>query len=83
MKLDFSYNQFNMSNRNNLLLTYSDEIIYFNNILLNTADGILNIDGTFGPTGDHNLTVSIDSLSGKKLVDDILGKLGQKILMPI
>ena len=76
--LDFTYNQFNISNRNNLLLTYSEENIYFNNVLLNAADGTLDINGTFGQTGDHSLTVSIDSLSGKKLKEDILGKLGQK-----
>jgi len=77
-KLDFNYNQFNISNRSDLLLTYSAEDIYFKNVLLYAADGTLNINGTFGPTGDHNLIVSIDSLNGKKLTEDILGKFGQK-----
>lgn len=56
----------------------SAEDIYFKNVLLYAADGTLNINGTFGPTGDHNLIVSIDSLNGKKLTEDILGKFGQK-----
>jgi len=76
-KLNFNYNQFNISNRNELLLAYSKENIYFKNILLYAADGTLNINGTFGSTGDHELVVSIDSLSGKKLIEDILGEFGQ------
>ncbi len=77
-KLDFNYNRFNISNRDDLLLTYSAEDIYFKNVLLYAADGTLNVNGTFGPTGDHNLSVSIESLNGKKLTEDILGTLGQK-----
>ena len=77
-ELDFNFKEFKIKNSNDLLIKYSDENINFENILLNAADGTLNINGTFGPSGNHNLIVSLESLSGKKLSEDILGNHGQK-----
>jgi len=75
-----NYKKFNIKNKNVLLLKYSEENINFDNLILDAADGILNVDGTFGYTGDHNLKVSLESLSGKRVAEDILGGLGQKKL---
>jgi hypothetical protein len=76
-KLDLTYKDFNISNNNDLLLTYLNENISLDNWLLNAGDGELNIDGSFGPVGDHNLSLSLDGLSGERVVEDILGKPGQ------
>jgi hypothetical protein len=76
-KLNLTYKDFNISNNNDLLLTYLNENISLDNWLLNAGDGKLNIDGSFGPIGDHNLSLSLNGLSGERVVDDILGKQGQ------
>lgn len=77
-ELDFNYRMFNIKNNNNILLSYSNENINFNNILLYAADGTLSINGTFGKTGDHNITVSLNSLSGERIFNDIMGGLGRQ-----
>ncbi len=77
-QLNLNYKRFNVKNKNDLLITYSDEEINFKKFLLSAADGTLSIDGTFGPTKDHNLIVSLEGLSGERVVEDIFGTLGQK-----
>ena len=77
-QLNLNYKRFNIKNNNDLLITYSDEEINFKKFLLSAADGTLSIDGTFGPTKDHNLVVSLEGLSGERVVEDIFGTLGQK-----
>jgi len=77
-ELDLNYKKFNIKNVNNMLLSYSKENISFNNVLLYAADGTLSINGTFGKTGDHNLTVSLDALSGERMFNDIMGGLGRQ-----
>ena len=79
-ELNLNYKKFSIQNKNDLLLKYSEENINFDNLLFDAADGILKIDGTFGYTGDHNLKISLESLSGKRVVEDILGGLGLKKL---
>ena len=77
-QLDLNYKKFNIKNTNDLQITYSDEEINFKKFLLSAADGTLSVNGTFGPTKDHNLVVSLEGLSGERLVEDIFGTLGQK-----
>jgi len=77
-QLDLNYKKFNIKNNNDLQITYSDEEINFKKFLLSAADGTLSVNGTFGPTKDQSLVVSLEGLSGESLVEDIFGTLGQK-----
>ncbi|HEX9252225.1 MAG TPA: hypothetical protein VF870_08280, partial [Ignavibacteriaceae bacterium] len=76
--LNLNYKNFNIKNSNDLLVKYSKDNISFDKFLLKAADGILNIDGTFGKSGDHSLNISLEGLSGKKLTEDIISSVGQK-----
>ena len=77
-QVDLNYKNFNVKNIDDLLITYSDGDINFKKFLLNAADGNLTVNGTFGPTEDHNLVVSLEGLSGEKVVEGIFGSLEQK-----
>lgn len=76
--LDLNYRRFKINNKNDLILTYADEIINFKDFVLYAADGTLNIEGTFGPTGDHNLAVSIESFKGVRIINEIMDNNGHK-----
>ncbi len=75
---NLDYNQFNIHNQNNLELVYSDETLDFENFILDVADGTLDINGTFGPNGDHKLDINLDALTGQKLVTGVLDNSGAK-----
>ncbi|MCK7523345.1 MAG: hypothetical protein MZV64_39670 [Ignavibacteriales bacterium] len=82
-QLNLNYKRFNVKNKNDLLITYSDEEINFKKFLLSAADGTLSIDGTFGPTEDHNLIVSLEGLSGEESLKIFLVLSGRKNLMQL
>ncbi|MBK7631005.1 MAG: hypothetical protein IPJ23_09985 [Ignavibacteriales bacterium] len=75
---NFNYNQFNVHNKHNLALAYSNETLDFKDFILDVANGTLNVGGTFGPTGEDTINVSLDSLKGEMLTTGILGNFGQK-----
>jgi hypothetical protein len=76
--INFNYNEFNIHNNNDLVLTYSNESLDFKDFNLDVAEGTLKIAGTFGPTGDHAIDINLDALSGDKLISGILGDRGLK-----
>lgn len=67
-KADLEYNRLKIFNPQNLLLTYSNETINFNNFILNTADGNINVKGSFGAVGDNKTEILIDKINGEKLL---------------
>lgn len=73
-----SYNQLKITNENNLVLGYSNNSISFKEFLLKIADGSLKIDGSFGREGEHEINVSLENLTGRRLVRDIIGAIGQR-----
>ncbi len=75
---NLNYNQFNIRNQSDLALTYSNEMLDFKKFILDVANGTLKVEGTFGPTGEHKLDISLDSLKGERLISDILGNFGTK-----
>ena len=76
--LNLNYNQFNIHNQNDLALTYSNETLDFKKFILDIENGTLKVEGTFGPTGEHRLDISLDSLKGERLITDIVGNLEAK-----
>lgn len=71
--IDVNYNDLNVSNRDDILLSYTNETINFDNFYLNTADGLISAYGSFGVKGDHRTVLKLDSLTGKRLINDIMG----------
>ncbi len=70
--LDLDYNRLKIFNPKNILLTYSNETINFDNFILNTANGSITIDGSFGAVGNHKANILIDNISGEKLLTGII-----------
>lgn len=70
-KIELDYNKLRIYNSQNLVITYSDQIINFEKFYLNTADGTINFNGSFGAVGDHKVNILIDKISGEKLIDGI------------
>ncbi len=77
-KFNLVYNELNIHNKKNLLLSYANQSINFDDFVLQIADGTLIASGSFGATGEHNATITLDSLSGSRTVKDIMGNLGEK-----
>jgi hypothetical protein len=77
-KFNLTYNGLNIKNKKNLLLSYTNQSINFDDFILQIADGTLTASGSFGPTGEHSATITVDSLSGSRTIKDIMGNLGQK-----
>lgn len=75
-EFDLKYNNFSIKNKNNILLSFHDEAINFDEFNLDVADGLLNISGSVGLRGYHEAIITLDSLSGKRAVNDILGLIG-------
>lgn len=76
--VDVNYNQLNISNNEDILLSYSNDAISFDNFLLNIADGFVRVSGSFGSKGQHRALFTIDSLTGKELVTDAIGRLARE-----
>lgn len=76
--LNVNYNKFNIKNEQDLKFTYADETIIFDEFELKIGDGILTTVGAFGVTGDNELVITLDSLSGNRIIKDIRGQLGDK-----
>lgn len=76
--IDVNYNELNISNNEDILLSYSNETINLDNFLLNVADGIIKASGSFGAQGNHHAIFTLDSLTGNKLVNDAIGKLSKE-----
>jgi len=76
--IDVNYNELNISNNEDILLSYSNGNVNLDNFLLNIADGIIRASGTFGAKGDNRAVFTLDSLTGKKLVTDAIGKLAKE-----
>ena len=77
-KFNLVYNELNISNKKNLLLSYTNQSINFDDFVLQIADGTLTASGSFGAVGEHNAIITVDSLSGSRTIKDIMGNLGQK-----
>ena len=77
-EFDLNYNDLNIKNINKIKLSYLNQAINFDDFNLSIADGILSTSGSFGATGEHKLDFSLDSLTGHRVVSDIMGKLGAK-----
>lgn len=67
------YNNLEIKNVNDVLLSYSGDTINFDDFLLKAADGSVQVKGTFGANGNHTAEILIDSLNGNKIASDILG----------
>lgn len=76
--LNLNYNKFNIKNTKDLKFTYQDETINFNEFELKIGDGSLTAVGAFGATGDNELVITLDSLSGNRIIKDVSGQLGDK-----
>lgn len=76
--LAFDYNDFKIRNDKKIKLSYINQAINFDDFNLRMADGILNSTGSFGAVGEHTMVFTLDSLTGNRIVNDILGKLGTK-----
>lgn len=71
--LELIYNRLKVYNPDDLILSYSGEIINFEKFLLNTAGGNISVNGSFGANGDKRATILFDNIHGKILGEDILG----------
>jgi len=76
--LNLAYNNFYIKNIEDLKFTYTDETINFNDFALQIGDGTLTAVGAFGIDGDNEVVITLDSLSGYRIIRDIPGKLGDK-----
>jgi hypothetical protein len=70
--LRLSYNQFKIFNPKNLFLSFSQGTVNFRDFNLNAGDGTILIDGSFGESGDNNVNIIIDKISGENIVKDLL-----------
>ncbi|MDP2364253.1 MAG: hypothetical protein Q8M94_10865, partial [Ignavibacteria bacterium] len=77
-KFNLTYNDLNIYNKKDILLSCTNQAINFDNLNLQVADGTITASGSFGAIGNHNAVFSLDSLSGNKIVRDIMGSPGQK-----
>ncbi|MFZ2324478.1 MAG: hypothetical protein WAV89_12385 [Ignavibacteriaceae bacterium] len=71
--LDLIYNKLKIYNPGNLVLSYKNEAVTFNDFLLNAAGGTIKVDGSFGANGDSSATFSVDNVSGEKIAKDLIG----------
>lgn len=76
--LELFYNRFKIYNPNELLLSYSNKTINFENFLLNAADGTVSIKGEFGAVGDHSASILFDNISGERIAQDLIGLSSEK-----
>lgn len=72
------YNNLIINNKDDILVSYYDDAINFDDFKLNVADGLLNISGAIGLDGSHEAVIKLDSLSGQKIVEGIIGSFGTK-----
>ncbi len=77
-KFNLTYNDLDIKNKKDILLSYTNQEINFDDFILQIADGTITASGSFGALGDKQVVFYLDSLSGKKIVKDILGNPGQK-----
>ncbi len=72
--VDIKYNDFEVKNTENILLSYYEDTIGFDSFKLNVGDAKLNVVGKVGlMDGDHEAIITLDSLSGQKIITDLLG----------
>ncbi|MCK7529114.1 MAG: hypothetical protein MZV64_71925 [Ignavibacteriales bacterium] len=76
--LNLNYDKFNIKNEKELKFTYTNETINFDEFELKIGDGSLIAVGAFGATGDNELVITLDSLSGNRIIKDVAGQLGDK-----
>lgn len=76
--LNIDYNNFNIKNKEDLKFTYTDETINFDDFALQIGDGTLTAVGAFGVDGDNEVVITLDSLSGYRIIKDIPGQIGDK-----
>ena len=76
--LNLNYNKFIIKNAHDLKFTYADETVNFDEFELKIGDGSLTAVGAFGVAGDNELVITLDSLSGNRIIKDIRGQLGDK-----
>lgn len=76
--LELIYNQLKIYNPNDLMLSYSDETINFEKFLLNTANGSISINGSFGAKGNDSTNILFENINGESLSSDLLGLSGDK-----
>lgn len=76
--LDLLYNKFKITNRNPLLISYSDNSFSFDDFKLFAADGTITVSGNFGPEGEHNAKLLVENFSGKRIAEDLFNVSPQK-----
>ena len=77
-KINLTYNNLNIKNKKDILLSYTNQEINFDKLVLQVADGTIIADGSFGAIGDHQAVFTLDSLSGNNIIRDIIGNSSQK-----
>jgi hypothetical protein len=75
--IDINYNNLNISNNEDILLSYNNQSINFDDFLLNIADGVITATGSFGAVGEHSALFKLDSLTGNRIVKDAIGTLSK------
>ena len=71
--VNLTYNKFKIYNPNDIFISYSNGTINFKDFYLNAGDGIISVDGSFGETGNHNVNILVDKISGENIIKDFLG----------
>jgi hypothetical protein len=69
--LFITYNNFDLWNKNNINITYSNEQFIFNEFTMTHNPGDIELNGLFSFTNDQNLSLNIRNLSGKDVSRDM------------
>jgi hypothetical protein len=69
--LFITYNNFDLRNKNNINITYSNEQFKFNEFTMTHNPGDIELNGLFSFTNDQNLSLHINNLSGKDVSNDV------------
>lgn len=70
--LELNYNRLKIFNPKNILLTYSDETVNFDDFILNSANGNITINGSFGAVGDNKANIIVQNINGEKLINGLV-----------
>ena len=70
-KLDFSYNNFKLTNNGNVNIDYSPDNIVVNHFELLHNGGKININGSLKKTGEQDLKLFVKGIQGKDLSENL------------
>ena len=70
--LNLNFNKFKIYNPKDIIISYSSGTIDFKDFYLKSGDGFITVDGSFGETGNQEVNILIDKITGENILKDFL-----------